>query len=183
MTVSASPVLIRRLHDRDIPRIEQHYLRLDPVDRHARFGTALGDASISAYVRRLDAVRAILIGIVDEASDSLIGLVEAQPTEILRRVEIAVSVDARMRNRGIGQRLVRTALSIAFAEGIEVAEFFFASSNRPILGLVRALGARIRPTMDHAEISRDCACHADQGWTLAVSDRFEAPAWRASSWP
>ena len=144
----------RRLDWRDLPAVERHLLALEPADRRARFGSTLSDAAIIAYARRIDPTRGILMGVVDEPSGRLLGLAEAQPAEAPGWVELAVSVQAPHRRRGLGRRLVGAALAAAFERGAEAAEFLFAPGNRPIAGLVRALGARIDATLDRAEIRR-----------------------------
>ena len=42
-------------------------------------------------------------------------------------------------------------MAVAFARGAEAAEFLFDRSNRPVIGLVQALGARIDTSMKRAE--------------------------------
>jgi ribosomal protein S18 acetylase RimI-like enzyme len=150
----AGDLLIRRLGHDDLPEIERHLLALSQTERRARFGTALGDPGITAYARKMDFVRALLVGAVDGPSGRVVGLAEAQPTAAPGRVEMAVSVHAKHRRQGLGRRLLADALAGAFARGAEAAEFLFAPDNRPIAGLVRALGARIDATMDRAELRR-----------------------------
>jgi pimeloyl-ACP methyl ester carboxylesterase len=151
---AAADLRIRPLGRGDLPEVERHLLAFGPVDRHARFGAAFGDAAIAAYVRGVDPARAVLVGAVDGPSGRLLGLAEAQPAAAPRRVEMAVSVHAPHRRHGLGRRLVAAAVAAAFERGAEAAEFLFAPGNRPIAGLVRALGARIDATMDRAEIRR-----------------------------
>jgi len=183
MTAPTTTPLIRRLQEQDIPHIESHYLRLGPEDRRARFGAAIGDDVIIGYVRRLDPARATLVGAFDETGERLVGIAEAQPTQALHRVEIAISVDASVRHCGIGLRLVRSTLAIVFAEGNRAAEFFFAADNRSILGLVRALGAWISPRMDCAEISSLAAPSPRSTGGARLSGMPACvPAWRAPAW-
>jgi pimeloyl-ACP methyl ester carboxylesterase/ribosomal protein S18 acetylase RimI-like enzyme len=152
---AAAALRLRRLGRHDLPEVERHLLALGPLDRHARFGSALGDAAVAAYARRIDPGRAVLVGAVDGPSGRLVGLAEAQPAAAPHRVEMAVSVHAPHRRRGLGRRLLGAAMAAAFEErGAEAAEFLFAPGNRPIVGLVRALGARIGATMDRAEVRR-----------------------------
>jgi GNAT superfamily N-acetyltransferase len=142
----------RRLDRRDLPEVERHLLALEPADRRARFGSAFSDAAVLAYVRSLDLARGVLVGAVDEASGRILGLAEAHPGPSAGWVEVAVSVQAPHRRCGLGRGLVSAALAGAFERGAEAAEFLFAPGNRPIAGLVRALGARIDATLDRAEI-------------------------------
>jgi len=149
---AARDLVIRRLGHVDLPEIERHLLALSQTERRARFGTALGDAAIVAYARQIDPTRGILMGVVDELSGRILGLAEAQPADAPGWVEVAVSVQAPHRQRGLGRYLVGAVLAAAFERGAEAAEFLFAPGNRPIAGLVRALGARINATLDRAEI-------------------------------
>jgi GNAT superfamily N-acetyltransferase len=151
---TAADLRIRPLGRGDLPEVERHLLAFGPVDRHARFGSALGDAAVAAYARRIDPDRAVLVGAVDGPSGRLVGLAEAQPAAAPHRVEMAVSVHAPHRRHGLGRRLVAQAVAGAFGRGAEAAEFLFDPGNRPIAGLVRALGARIDATLDRAEIRR-----------------------------
>jgi GNAT superfamily N-acetyltransferase len=151
---AAADLRIRPLGRGDLPEVERHLLAFGPADRHARFGSALGDVAVAAYARRIDPGRAVLMGAVDGPSGRLVGLAEAQPTAAPRRVEVAVSVHAPHRRRGLGRRLAGAAVAAAFGRGAEAAEFLFAPGNRPIAGLVRALGARVDATLDRAEIRR-----------------------------
>ena len=129
-----------------------HLLGLDKGDRRARFGSALSDDAIVAYTQGIDTTRGILIGASPLSGTRLIGAAEAQITGTRGRVEIAVSVHARLREQGLGTLLVNAVLHAAFGAGATAAEFVFSPENRPIVGLVRGLGARMYPTLDGAKI-------------------------------
>lgn len=146
---------ISRLALADLPKVERHLLTLGPADRQARFGTNLGDAAISSYARRIDPTRAVLFGAIDPTG-SIVGLAEAQPRETRGGVEMAVSVHAPYRRQGLGRHLLTVAVVAAFEHGAGKAEFLFSPENRPIVSLVRALGARIAATLDRAELNAAC---------------------------
>ncbi|MGC1828454.1 MAG: hypothetical protein WA723_22690 [Pseudolabrys sp.] len=84
---------LRRLGTGDLRAIAQHLLVLGLPDRRSRFLGNLADAAVSAYARRLDPLRAILIGAFDPG-ERLVGLAEAHPTDTVGKVEVAVSIDA-----------------------------------------------------------------------------------------
>jgi hypothetical protein len=136
---------VRQLGARDLGAIERHLLELEPADRRARFLYYASDSVIAAYARGIDPSQTVLIGAFDPFGDSdcLIGLAEAHPAEALHMVEIAVTVDAYFRRRGLARRLVALALAIAFAGGARSAQFFFAPSNDALMGLVNSLGGWI----------------------------------------
>lgn len=166
---------LRRLGEKDLEGIEQHLLALDVIDRHARFGAVRSDALLTAYARRLDPIGAVLFGAVDGLTGRIVGFSEAQPTADPRRVELAVSVHWLNRRCGLGQLLVGAAVTAAFACGADVAEFFFASDNRAFAGLARAIGARIGPTLDRAEL-RCPASGQDRTPAPPMAPGTDAPA-------
>lgn len=153
---------VRQLGTGDLRAIAQHLLVLGLPDRRSRFLGSLADAAISAYARRLDPLRAILIGAFDRG-ERLVGLAEAHPTDTVGKVEVAVSVDAAFRRRGLGRRLVARALALAFGHGAQSAEFNYAPDNRPFVALVRALGGRFGPKLGYASITRIGDRAAPQG--------------------
>jgi len=175
---------VRRLDATDLPAVERHLLGLGPSDRRARFFGNRTDATIAAYARGLDPSAAILIGALD-AGGRLVGLAEAHPTDTPHIVEIAVSVDPPLRRRGLGQRLVAGALAVAFARGAESAEFVFASDNRALIGLVRALGGRMGPSLGRASIRRAADAEQHKAETARHPARWRGGtlSFRVSPWP
>jgi ribosomal protein S18 acetylase RimI-like enzyme len=149
---------LRQLGTSDSRAIEQHLLGLAPLDRRAG---KLTDEAISAYAQRLDPSRAVLIGAFDPG-ERLVGLAEAHPTDAVRTVEVAVSIDPAFRHRGLGERLVACALTAAFARGAQSAEFNFAQCNRPVVSMVRTLGGRFGPKLGYASVDRSSNWHTGQ---------------------
>lgn len=149
---SASSLRIQRLGEEDLPAIEQHLLEFARLDRHARFGAGMSDPAIAAYVLRMNPSRAILVGAVEKTGGRIVGLAEAQPALVPHHVEMAVTVQPDHRCHGLGRCLLQQAIFGAAKQGQEVAHFFFSPENRPILALVRSLGARIAATFDRAEL-------------------------------
>jgi ribosomal protein S18 acetylase RimI-like enzyme len=133
---------VRQLGASDLPAVARHLLELGPLDRGARFLGYPCDAAIAGYVRGIDPSRTVLIGAFDP-SNRMVGLAEAHPTHSAHTVEVAVSIDPAFRQCGLGQRLVARALAVAFARGMQSAEFFFAPDNCALAGLVQTLGGRI----------------------------------------
>ena len=140
--VRLSELRVRQLDASDLPAVARHLLQLGPLDRGARFLGHPCDAAIAGYVRGIDPSRTVLIGAF-APSDRMVGLAEAHPTMSPHTVEVAVSIDPALRRCGLGQRLVARALAVAFARGMQSAEFVFAPDNFALAGLVQALGGRI----------------------------------------
>jgi GNAT superfamily N-acetyltransferase len=152
---------VRQLGAGDVRAIAQHLLVLGLPDRRSRFLGNLADAAVCDYARRLDPSRAILIGAFD--AERLVGLAEAHPTDTVGKVEVAVSIDAAFRRRGLGRRLVARALTLAFGHGAQSAEFNYAPDNRPFIFLLRAIGGRFGPKLGYASIARSNEASSAKG--------------------
>lgn len=144
---------IRLLGPGDLQQVEQHLLALNPADRYARFHSGVSDWAISAYVRRIDPARAILVGASHRSGGGLVGLAEAQPAAAPGTVELAVTIHPACRRRGLGRRIVGEVLARAFANGAGTAELFFTRSNVALAGLAAGLGARVDMLRGYAAIS------------------------------
>src|SRR5688500_12225865 len=64
--VPAMQIPVRALSDIDRAELERHFLALDPEDRRLRFGTAIGDATVRAYVKRIAFDRDTVFGVADD---------------------------------------------------------------------------------------------------------------------
>jgi hypothetical protein len=62
-----SEILVRELSRLERPALERHLLALGGQDRRLRFGAALNDSAVSAYVERIDFERDALFGVFDDA--------------------------------------------------------------------------------------------------------------------
>jgi ribosomal protein S18 acetylase RimI-like enzyme len=154
--ITMSEPCVRPLSVGDLTEIERHLLSPDFHDRNTPFCGAAVDAMICLYLRRMDVAHAVLVGALEAWGSRIVGLAEAQPTDRPRVVELAISILPCYRGRGLGLRLLRQVVMIAFARGAEAAEFQFQKENTAISRLVHALGARTSLTRNWAEIGQLC---------------------------
>jgi GNAT superfamily N-acetyltransferase len=147
----AAPFRLRRLGRGDLPAVTRHLLALDATDRASRFRTALGDAAVEAYARALDPGRVILVGAF-APDGALAGLAEAH-LDAADAVEIAVSVGALSRGRGLAKALVARAVELAGARGAVTAELFFVPGHAAVARLARSLGGSADCCRGEARIS------------------------------
>jgi GNAT superfamily N-acetyltransferase len=145
-------LVVRRFGAEDLAKVERLLLALDFGDRQARFHFGVSDWWIGAYAGGLDPARAILIGGFWERR--LVGLAEAHHAGAADAVEMAVVVERSCRRAGLGTRLVREALTCAFAEDAQAAEFAFGADNAPMIAFLGALGAKVHAVPGHAVIER-----------------------------
>jgi GNAT superfamily N-acetyltransferase len=137
------PPLVRRLHQQDAPAINAHLLRLNTDDRRLRFFREATDMQIRAYVRDIDWDHSLLLGAI--CRDRVVGMAEALfgRTFSPHHAEIAVSVDADLRGRGLGGFLVGHAVDRVGLLGVRQTSFSFLRENRSIQRITRTLGGRV----------------------------------------
>jgi GNAT superfamily N-acetyltransferase len=97
---------IRELSRLDVASLEPHFLALEREDRRLRFGIALNDSAVRAYLARIDFERDAVFGVYDDALH-LIGAAHVGRSE--RHAELGVSVLPGHRGRGVGGALLARA--------------------------------------------------------------------------
>jgi hypothetical protein len=56
---------VRRLEPHELQSVERHLLALDATGRRLRFGSALGDVAVSAYIQQLDLENGMIFDAMD----------------------------------------------------------------------------------------------------------------------
>lgn len=130
---------------RELPRLERaklaaHLRALDAEDRRLRFGLALNDAAIEAYVARIDFGRDAVFGVFDDALQ-LTGAAHLARADA--HAELGLSVLPAHRGRGIGAALLARAHGHARNWGIGVLYMHCLAENDVILHLARKQNMRI----------------------------------------
>ena len=103
---TAMQILIRELSRLDRASLEPHFLALGGEDRRLRFGVALRDSAVRAYVARIDFERDAVFGVHD---DTLRVIGAAHLARSRDHAELGVSVLPGQRERGIGAGLLARA--------------------------------------------------------------------------
>jgi len=101
---------VQRLTEAIRPKLRQHFLGLDSEDVRLRFGAQLQEASIIAYVDRIDFDNDAVLGVFDAQLD-LAGVAHVAFGEDC--AEMGISVASGQRGAGIGSAL--------FVRGVEHA--------------------------------------------------------------
>lgn len=109
--------LIRQLRPSDLPKFQDHLLRLDRTSRRDRFNGGTDDAFVASYADRSFRGGATVIGYVEE--DQVLGAAELheRPEIQVPTGEIAFSVEHHRQGAGIGSRLFERLLMHAHALG------------------------------------------------------------------
>jgi GNAT superfamily N-acetyltransferase len=135
--------LCRRLSSIDRDAVAGHLKELSPQDRLSRFQACQSDAALDTYCRAIDWARCVSYGAF--AADEMIGLAEIflLGGDEYRSCEVAVTVAALHRRRGIATHLVGLALDGLAGSGLACARFEFCPGNMGIQRMIRSLGGSI----------------------------------------
>ena len=137
------PVRILSLKHR--PRISAHLKRLAPQDRYLRFGYPATDEQIENYVNQLNFARDDIYGVFNRRLEivAMAHLAFSVDPEWATCAEFGVSVDLRMRGKGLGARLFDRAVMHARNQGVGLLFIHALSENTAMLKIARQSGARV----------------------------------------
>lgn len=131
---------VRELTRLDHALLERHFLALEAVDRRLRFGVALNDAAVSAYVAHIDFERDAVFGYFD---DELLLSGAAHLARGSGFAELGVSVLPGHRGRGLGGALLARAHLRARNWGVHALFMHCLAENAAMMHLARKQGMAI----------------------------------------
>ena len=164
-----------------------HYGRLDPDSARQRFFTPLPR---DALARRARSDHPDYVCLLRDAGGTIRGAAPVyqtgRPGQHGYAGEIAFSVEAEWRGRGLARRLAESARQHAACHDIFVLEAMTSSDNAAMLGLARAVGGTSRPdgAETHLRISAAApggAGRALQACRTGARNRIDMPAWAATA--
>jgi GNAT superfamily N-acetyltransferase len=126
-------------------KISAHLKSLDPHDRYLRFGYPATDEQIDLYVEKLNFGRDDIYGVFNRRLEivAMAHLAFSVDPQWTTCAEFGVSVDQKMRGRGLGARLFERAVVHARNEGVALLFIHALSENTPMLKIARKAGARV----------------------------------------
>lgn len=116
--------------------------RLSDQTRYFRFMApvpTLSDAALT-YLTALDMVDHFAWGVLVEGEPAAVGRY-ARIADNPSAAEIAITVVDDLQGRGLGQLLIQALAVVAASAGVSTFEFEVLAENRPMLGILRMLGA------------------------------------------
>ena len=137
------PVRILSLKHR--PRISAHLKSLAPQDRYLRFGYTATDEQIENYVNKLNFARDDIYGVFNRRLEivAMAHLAFSVDPEWATCAEFGVSVDLKMRGKGLGARLFDRAVVHARNQGVGLLFIHALSENTAMLKIARKSGAKV----------------------------------------
>ncbi len=136
----STKIIVGELSRPDRDALERHLLCLDEEDRRLRFGLALGDAEVRAYVARIDFARDAVFCVF---GDDLEHLAAAHLARSDDGAELGVSVLAGHRGQGLGGALLERAHMHARNWGVDALFMQCLTENAAMLHLAHSQGMAI----------------------------------------
>jgi GNAT superfamily N-acetyltransferase len=133
----------------ELPLLRDHLLRLDPESRHNRFHGFLDDSFIERYAAKCASDGTIVIAYLEDGV--VRGAAELHPPDTSSGLqpEIAFSVEASVRRRGVGSELFRKLIAEARAKGYRHLRITTGAQNDAMRALANKFGAHL--TFRHGE--------------------------------
>jgi len=141
--------VIRKLWIGEATRHLDHLLRLDPESRRNRFGLAIADELIEAYVASPTWNGAVLHGFIVDGV--LRGVAELKPfgARFPTEAEAAFSVEKPWQSHGVGSALLARTLLTARNRGIRQVHMACLPDNARMQQLARKFAAELSLDLDN----------------------------------
>ncbi|GAC1507463.1 MAG: GNAT family N-acetyltransferase [Bradyrhizobium sp.] len=133
----------------ELPLLRDHLLRLDPESRHDRFNGFMDASFIERYARKCAEDGTVIIAYLE--GGVVRGAAELHPPDQSRDSlpEIAFSVEASVRRRGVGSILFRKLIAEARSKGYRSLRITTGAQNQAMRALATKFGAHL--TFRHGE--------------------------------
>jgi GNAT superfamily N-acetyltransferase len=127
----------------ELPLLRDHLLRLDPHSRHDRFNGFLDDGFIERYAARCADDGTLIVAYIE--GGEVRGAAELHPPEQSPDglPEIAFSVEASVRRRGVGSSLFQRLIAEARWKGSSALRITTGEQNHAMRALANKFGARL----------------------------------------
>ncbi len=142
--------VFRKLLPYEIWRLREHLLRLSAADRRLRFFAGVGADFIAEHCRRIDCLRAVVIGFFE--AGVLRGAAELHLAGAFgSRAELAVTVESAWQDRQIRTELLSHAITIAENRGVRTVEMICLLDNHRMQHIARKFTGRLDIVDNQAE--------------------------------
>jgi GNAT superfamily N-acetyltransferase len=142
--------IVRTLRQQEeLPLLRDHLLRLDPQSRHDRFHGFMDDGFIERYAAKCAGDGTVIIAYIEDGV--VRGAAELHPPDQSpdSQPEIAFSVEASVRRKGVGSILFRKLIAEARLKGYKSLRITTGAQNNAMRALANKFGANL--TFRHGE--------------------------------
>jgi RimJ/RimL family protein N-acetyltransferase len=141
---------IRKLWPTELEKFRDHLMRLDEASRRMRFGMAVDDAFIAAYVERSDMTRSVIYGFFAGNEMHAAAELRAIGDAWSQEAEAAFSVERAYQDGGVGTDLLGRVILAARNRGIHQLYMNCLSENRKMQRIARKFDAELH--FDYGEV-------------------------------
>jgi GNAT superfamily N-acetyltransferase len=147
--VPANGIVRTLSQQEELPLLRDHLLRLDRTSRHDRFHGFMDDSFIERYAEKCANDGTAIIAYIEDGV--VRGAAELHPPEQSpdSLPEIAFSVEASVRRKGVGSILFRKLIAEARAKGYRSLRITTGAQNEAMRALANKFGAHL--TFRHGE--------------------------------
>jgi hypothetical protein len=140
---------VRTLRRGELRLLRDHLLRLDPESRHDRFNGFMDDGFVERYAAKCAEDGTVIIAYLD--GGVVRGAAELHPPDQSpdESPEIAFSVEASVRRRGVGSTLFRKLIAESRTKGFRNLRITTGAQNHAMRALANRFGAHL--TFRHGE--------------------------------
>ena len=133
----------------ELPQLRDHLLRLDPESRHDRFNGFMDDSFIERYAAKCADDGTVIIAYIE--GGVVRGAAELHPPDQSPDAlpEIAFSVEACVRRKGVGSILFKGLIEEARSRGYRALRITTGAQNQAMRALANKFGAHL--TFRHGE--------------------------------
>ncbi|MEO7494259.1 MAG: GNAT family N-acetyltransferase [Massilia sp.] len=155
-------VIVKHLAERDRRRVLRHFQLLDRADRQLRFGSALSDELVAAYVHKINFSTDVVYGVYNRVFRLVaVGHLAFAPKEHRPRgaeatakekvAEFGLSVSRSARGRGIGSRMFERAAIHCRNSDVDTLYMHCLTSNQTMMHIAKKAGMEIRRDFGEAD--------------------------------
>src|SRR5258708_20199516 len=133
---------VRTLTTQELPLLREHLMRLDPESRHDRFNGYTDEGFIATYADKCQTDGTSIIAYTEDGE--VRGAAELHQPDLSNALpEIAFSVEARIRRRGVGSILFTKLIAKARTLGYDSLQVTTGSQNEAMRALAHKFGAHL----------------------------------------
>jgi GNAT superfamily N-acetyltransferase len=133
---------VRTLTTRELPLLREHLLRLDPESRHDRFNGYIDAGFIARYAAKCATDGTVIIAYIEDGE--VRGAAELHQPDLSNPLpEIAFSVEAGVRRKGVGSILFTRLIAKARSLGYDSLRITTGSQNQAMRALALKFGAKL----------------------------------------
>ncbi|HUN99425.1 MAG TPA: GNAT family N-acetyltransferase [Bradyrhizobium sp.] len=132
---------VRTLRQEELTLLRDHLLRLDRASRCDRFHGFVDDDFLERYARKCGDDGTVIIGYLEDGMVRAAAELHALGQSSDSSPEVAFSVEAPVRRRGVGSILFRTLIAEALARGYRSLTITTGSQNQAMRALANKFGA------------------------------------------